>query len=293
MLLSNPRQRWVLSRTPPINPAFALAECIWILTGRNDLAFLQYFNSKYQDYVGCTDQVYGAYGFRLRHASGLDQLERAFDSLRRNPNSRQVVLQIWNAQSDMPVHNGDPASTDIPCNLLSMLKVRDGALEWTQVLRSNDVFKGLPYNFIQFTTLQEVMAGWLELNIGKYCQITDSLHCYDNDLTNVVAATRQEVPFNTDSLAFSKAESDELFRELASRVDKLRLPSLTTSEFEGAMSWSSAPQPVRNILLVLGAESARRRRWKIENEIMQDCTNQLYRRAFSLWLKSRPGRKSI
>lgn len=40
MSLHDPRQRWVNVRTPPINPAFAIAEVVWILTGRNDAAFL-------------------------------------------------------------------------------------------------------------------------------------------------------------------------------------------------------------------------------------------------------------
>ena len=63
-----------------------------------------------------------------------------------------------------------------------MLKVRDGALEWTQILRSNDVFRGLPYNFVQFTMMQEIMAGWLNLRVGSYNQLSDSLHIYDSDI---------------------------------------------------------------------------------------------------------------
>ena len=40
--IADPRQRWVVSREPPLNLAFALAEVIWIMTGRRDLAFLDY-----------------------------------------------------------------------------------------------------------------------------------------------------------------------------------------------------------------------------------------------------------
>ncbi len=29
--LTDPRSRWVLPRTPPLNPAFAIAEVVWIL----------------------------------------------------------------------------------------------------------------------------------------------------------------------------------------------------------------------------------------------------------------------
>lgn len=45
-------------------------------------------------------------------------------------------------------------------------------------MRSNDVHRGLPYNVVQFTTLQEVMAGWLGLEVGGYHHWSDSLHLY-------------------------------------------------------------------------------------------------------------------
>ena len=41
--LSAPRQRWIGSREPAMNPAFALAEVLWILRGRQDASFLNYF----------------------------------------------------------------------------------------------------------------------------------------------------------------------------------------------------------------------------------------------------------
>ena len=159
--LANPRQRWVTSRRPAINPAFAIAEVVWIITGRRDAAFLTFFNRQYEKHAGAGPLYHGAYGWRLRQHLGLDQLARAYDALRHNPDSRQVVLQIWDAKADMPHEDGRPVFDDIPCNVVSLLKVRDGALEWMQVIRSNDVFKGVPHNFVQFTSLQEIMAGWL------------------------------------------------------------------------------------------------------------------------------------
>ena len=79
---------------------------------------------------------------------------------------------------DLPDLDGSPANEDIPCNVLAMLKVRDGALHWTQVMRSNDLFLGLPYNIVQFTMLQEVLAGWLGVRVGPYNVVIDSLHVY-------------------------------------------------------------------------------------------------------------------
>ena len=86
--------------------AFALAEVVWIMRGRNDSAFLNYFNRQLPLRAGHGATYNGAYGQRLRAAFGFDQLERAYLALRHNPNSRQVVLQIWNPQRDLPDQTG-------------------------------------------------------------------------------------------------------------------------------------------------------------------------------------------
>src|SRR5438132_698223 len=56
--IKNPRQRWVVSRVPALNPAFALAEAVWILAGRDDAAFLNYFNSKLAEFAGRGDRYH-------------------------------------------------------------------------------------------------------------------------------------------------------------------------------------------------------------------------------------------
>src|SRR3712207_1347251 len=93
----------------------------------------------------------------------LDQLRGADAALRHDRTSRQVVLQIWDAGQDMP--DPGPRSRDIPCTIASHLLVRNDRLDWLQVMRSNDFVWGLPYNIVQFTTLQEIMAGWLGVEV--------------------------------------------------------------------------------------------------------------------------------
>src|SRR5262249_46066683 len=151
---------------------------------------------------------HGAYGFRLRRHYGLDQLDRACEALRRNPDGRQVVLQIWDPTLDLPHDDGSPQAPDIPCNLLSMLKGRGGKLEWVQVMRSNDLFRGMPYNFVQFTTLHEVMAGWLGVELGSYHQLSDSLHYYVDECNCFVDNPATCVMRNTDSLMLPREESE-------------------------------------------------------------------------------------
>ena len=43
--ISDPRQRWMMSRQPALNPAFALADVVWIMNGRRDIGFLEFWNT--------------------------------------------------------------------------------------------------------------------------------------------------------------------------------------------------------------------------------------------------------
>ena len=285
--VKDPRQRWVASRQPPLNVAFAIAEVVWIMTGRNDIAFLKAWNRRLPEYVGSGPQVHGAYGHRLRHHKGVDQVARAYQALSNNPDTRQAVLQIWDSSVDLPQPDGTPVDKDIPCNLMSLLKVRDGRLEWLQIIRSNDLFLGVPHNFVQVMCLQEVMAGWLGVECGAYHQVSDSLHLYDHDEESVLgSAPPPDLPPNTDSLALPKEASETAFGELGRRIERMIAPGLRRDELDGIAVWDEGPVAFRNMLSVLAAEAARRRAWPdILDRVMAACTNPLYNELWRRWLE--------
>lgn len=283
MEIEQPRQRWVGSRNPALNPAFAIAEVVWILSGRGDSAFLLPWNRKLPAFSGDTQVFSGAYGARLRRRFGLDQLDRAYQALSANPDTRQAVLQIWDCTIDLPDVDGTARSADIPCNIMSCLKVRDGRLDWTQMLRSNDLVLGTPYNIIQFTTLQEVLAGWLGLELGTYVQMSDSLHIYDRDIEVISNPALDPLPANTDSLMLPKMESDRFFGLLEERIEGLSKP-LTSARLVETAHVLDAPQSFQNLLAIMGAEAARRQ--KSEDAMarcMEFCHNPALLELWARW----------
>jgi len=282
--VEDPRQRWVTSRRPALNPAFAIAEVVWILRGRRDAAFLVPWNRSLRSYAGDDAEYHGAYGARLIHQFGLDQLDRAWQVLSSNPDSRQVVLQIWDPTADLPNSDGSPRSPDIPCNVCAMPKVRDGRLEWMQVLRSNDLFLGVPYNLIQFTTIQEVLAGWIGVEVGSYVQLSDSLHVYERDLQAVTDSLGLDAPHNPESLALPREESVRCFAELEKRIVMLGSPALERKEFDRVLGQRSLPTAYSNLLLVVAAEAARRRSWsEAASEAAELCSNPVLRTVWHRW----------
>lgn len=290
--VEDPTQRWVLSRRPVMNLAFALAEIIWIVRGRNDSAFVNFFNRELKDYAGKGPTYHGAYGHRLRKMFEVDQLERARSALAANPNSRQVVLQMWSAKQDLPDVDGREVERDIPCNVTSLLKIRGGRLEWLQLMRSNDVYRGLPYNFVQFTALQEIVAGWLGLELGAYHHVSDSLHVYDDCAANIVQSTPVKAALNTDSLALPKSESDAAFVRLEEAADCVVSPETAPEDLDFLSRSLELPRAYENILHVLCAEGARRRGVRrLSSQIIARCNNPAYLQLFEGWLaRTKPRR---
>jgi thymidylate synthase len=283
--IHNPRQRWVVSRHPAINPAFAIAEVVWILNARNDAAFVNHWNPRLPHYAGNVDCYHAAYGFRLRKEFGFDQLERAYDALNNNPDTRQIVLQIWNPQIDFPDASGQPVSSDIPCNVCALPKIRDNKLEWLQIMRSNDLQRGLPYNFVQFTCLQEIMAGWLGVEVGDYCHISDSLHVYEKDAADLQAFTPVEEAPNTDSLALARDESESVLLEMNRLMSTMIAPEMSDEALHLLMAPELLPPAYQNLLRVVAADSARRRGWiATAEELMNDCNNPALKQAWKGWI---------
>lgn len=189
-IITNPYRRLSGCKMRNENPFFLLAEAMWIFTGRRDVHFLSLFNAKMKDFSDDGKVFHAPYGFRIRHwgvrsedkfceenlhaAQGYDQLADAVKIFQNNPNTRQVVLSIWNADFDLGTK-----TKDIPCNDLVMLKIRNNKLITTIQNRSNDLHWGLPTNVFQFSFLTECLAACLGIELGTQTHNSQSLHIYE------------------------------------------------------------------------------------------------------------------
>ena len=173
----DPCNRVLRSPTRDANPFFHLAEALWMLSGRNDLAFLQKFVSTFDAYSDDGVTLHGAYGHRWRKHFGRDQLHDIAGELQKNPNSRRAVLGMWNPAADLPMLLS--GGRDVPCNTQAYFDLRGGKLNMTVTNRSNDALFGcFGANLVHFSILQEFMAAWLGAPVGEYRQFTNNLHVY-------------------------------------------------------------------------------------------------------------------
>ena len=193
---STPQERVLFDSVRDANPFLHFFEALWLLAGRNDARWLDQFVHDFSARFAEEDgTLHGSYGFRWRNHFDMegggnpnlpDQLETVVRLLKANPFDRRVVLQMWDAVSDLGANK-----RDVPCNLMVLPRLvakSAGRLELgiTVVCRSNDFVWGLTgSNMVQFSILQEYLAGRLGAEIGTYTQFTTNAHIYTDVLTKL------------------------------------------------------------------------------------------------------------
>jgi thymidylate synthase len=213
----NPRRRVLFSPLRDANPFFHVMESLWILSGANDVEFVEYFAKQMRAYSDDGVTSWGAYGWRWRNFFGWDQLEAIIAELKKDPKSRRCVLTMWNAwpgagdydqnrtmNRDNPdLHDHDlqvatHGGLDVPCNTHVYLDCRGGKLNITVCNRSNDIIWGCyGANAVHFSFFHEYMAMRIGIPMGVYRQFSNNFHVY----TDV---------FNREKLEQIALESDSL-----------------------------------------------------------------------------------
>lgn len=177
-----PLERVLFSPKRDANPFFHLMESLWMLAGREDLEWPLYFNSKFGAFSDDGKTVHGAYGDRWRGFGRIDQLNIIAEELRRNPESRRCVLQMWDkggCDNDLLLAVGENQGKDVPCNTHVYFDVKDGNLNQTVLCRSNDVIWGAyGANAVHFSVLLEYMAAKTGYAVGVYRQFSNNFHIY-------------------------------------------------------------------------------------------------------------------
>lgn len=182
----NPRERVLFDSKRDANPFFHLFESLWMLGGCNDIKFLSQFNSTIGQFSDDGMTLHGAYGYRWRSHFKVDQIDAAIQTLIGDPNSRRVVISMWDPYIDPAV--AEAGGKDVPCNTQVYFNVRpNGELDMTVTNRSNDMIWGCyGANAVHMSILHEYVSIATGLPLGKYYQVSNDLHMYERhwDLLN-------------------------------------------------------------------------------------------------------------
>lgn len=156
------------------------AEAIQLCAGLEMPDLTEAVSSKIAAFVRDADgTVHGNYGGRIGW-----QITDVVNKLKASYDTRQAVIQIWDKELDS--EHRVPMPKDIPCTLSATFSLdKNDCVTMSVVMRSNDVWLGVPYDVFQFRQLQRTIANLLKRGIGQYTHHAISMHAYDRNLGEI------------------------------------------------------------------------------------------------------------
>ena len=154
-------------------------ELLWFISGSTNIAYLQENGvsiwNEWADANGDLGPVYGKQWRAWQSASGevLDQLGSVIAEIKRNPDSRRLIVSAWNV-ADLP------KMALAPCHCLFQFYVANGKLSCQLYQRSADIFLGVPFNIASYALLTHMVAQVCDLAVGEFVYTLGDAHLYRN-----------------------------------------------------------------------------------------------------------------
>lgn len=121
------------------------------------------------------------YGKQWRDFNGFDQLRWVIDEIKRNPQSRRLIVSAWNAsQIEEMAKAGLP-----PCHTMFQFYVNNGKLSCQLYQRSADTFLGVPFNIASYALLTMMVAQVTGYEQGDFVHTFGDAHLYSNHMEQV------------------------------------------------------------------------------------------------------------
>ena len=154
-------------------------ELLWFLKGDTNIGYLKEHKvgiwDEWADAAGELGPVYGKQWRRWAAADGseIDQIRWVVDEIRRNPDSRRLIVSAWNV-ADLP------QMALMPCHTMFQFYVADGRLSCQLYQRSGDIFLGVPFNIASYALLTHMVAQACGLAVGDFVHTLGDAHLYSN-----------------------------------------------------------------------------------------------------------------
>jgi thymidylate synthase len=134
-----------------------------------------------------------------------DQVQRAIDMLKTNPNSRRIVVSAW--------HPGLLSKMALPpCHIMYVFNVQDGRLNCHLTQRSGDIALGIPFNLACYSALTMAIAQEVGLEPGEFAHTIVDAHIYVNHVDGLKEQLKRE-PRELPQLTIADKPVDELTYE--------------------------------------------------------------------------------
>jgi thymidylate synthase len=155
-----------------------VAEQAWFIMGsRKPEDFLRNYTKIWDAFTNPGDVVTVAYGYRWRKHFGRDQIGGLLNLLKNEPGSRHGVVMAWDpGQDGLSLQK----KKNVPCPYSFTVNIINGRLHLHNIVRSNDVILGVPFDVPGFALLQCLLAQELGVRPGIYSHSISNAHIYDS-----------------------------------------------------------------------------------------------------------------
>ena len=170
-----------LVTTKRVHVRSVFEELFWFLRGETNVRSLREKGvtiwDEWADAEGELGPVYGRQwrAWPAADGRGIDQIARALDQLRHDPDSRRIIVSAWNV--------GEIERMALaPCHALFQFYVVDRRLSCQVYQRSADIFLGVPFNIASYGLLTYILAQQADLDVGELVWAGGDCHLYLNHL---------------------------------------------------------------------------------------------------------------
>jgi thymidylate synthase len=173
-----------LLTTKRVHTKSIIHELLWFLRGETNVRSLQAAGvTIWDEWADANGELGPIYGYQWRNwpapdGSHIDQIANVLAEIRRNPDSRRLIVSAWNVgqipQMKLP-----------PCHAFFQFYVADGKLSCQLYQRSCDIFLGVPFNIASYALLTHMVAQQCDLGVGDFVWTGGDCHLYLNHLEQV------------------------------------------------------------------------------------------------------------
>ncbi len=173
-----------LVTTKKVHLRSVIHELLWFLRGDTNVAYLREHGVKiWDEWAGDDGDLGPIYGAQWRSwpapdGRTIDQFGEVLAELRRNPDSRRLVVSAWNVAEL-------PRMALAPCHTLFQFHVADGRLSCQLYQRSADLFLGVPFNIASYALLTHMVARTTGYQPGDFVHTFGDAHVYRNHFEQV------------------------------------------------------------------------------------------------------------
>lgn len=207
--------------TKKVHLKSVIHELLWFVSGETNIRYLQDNGvriwNEWADENGDLGPVYGKQWRRWKTEDGteVDQLAKAIEMIKTNPNSRRIIVSAWNAGEleEMAL---------MPCHAFFQFRVANGKLDCQLYQRSADVFLGVPFNIASYALLTHMVAQICDLEAGEFVHTIGDAHLYLNHLEQA------KLQLSREPLPLPMLKLDENIRD----IDDFTYESITVEGYE-------------------------------------------------------------